>query len=339
MKAVRFFFWSILLISAAFTAAPAAELPVGYDSSTRPGVGHGPTPVQVGVFLIDVVEIEDARQSFTASLFFEIDFQDSRLADPTAPGVRTFSLGEIWWPDLGLVNRRSLQILFPHVFRVDRQGNVSYRQRVYGDFSATLHLRSFPFDTQKLPIEVASNTLGPEEIALSVNKDKTGRFDSLSLAGWSVLSEGLDELPHQGKDQGLARLVFGLTASRQTAFYRWSILVPLGFIVLMAWAVFWIDPQFLPPQVGLSTAATFALIAFRFNLSTILPKVDYMTYLDEFVLACTVLVFLALGQAIATGRLAKRGQEALANRIDVWSRSFYLVAFIVLSAVTLRLNF
>jgi gamma-aminobutyric acid receptor subunit beta len=107
----------------------------------------------------------------------------------------------------------------------------------------------------------------------------------------------------------------------------------------MAWCVFWIDPQYLPTQVGLSTASVFSLIAFRFSLRALLPKVDYMTYLDEFVLATTILVFLALGQAITTGRLAKIGHESLADRIDVWSRSIYLVAFALLIVFTLRLHF
>jgi hypothetical protein len=107
----------------------------------------------------------------------------------------------------------------------------------------------------------------------------------------------------------------------------------------MAWCVFWIDPQFLPSQIGLSTATVFSLIAFRFSLRAFLPKVDYMTYLDEFVLASTVLVFSALGQAILTGRLAKTGHEALAHRVDVWSRAVYLVIFVVLTLMTLRFNF
>ena len=339
MKPNHWFLMSIFFIAVAVAAAGAAEIPEGYDPSLRPGYGSGPTPVQVGVFLIDLVNIDDVRQSFTASLYFEVGYKDPRLADPAAPGLRIFSLGEIWWPDLGLVNRRSLQILFPHQLRVDREGNVTYRQRVYGDFSAPLNLRAFPYDTQQLPIEVASNTLGPEELNLSANLEETGRMDSLSQAGWSVLTEGLEVRPHRIEKHGREQLVFSLTASRKSPFYRWSILLPLCFIVLMAWCVFWIDPQFVNPQISLSTASTFALIAFRFSLRSMLPKVDYMTYLDEFVLACTVLVFLALGQAILTARLSKTGQGELAGRIDVWSRVVYLVAFGLLVATTLRLNF
>jgi len=315
------------------------EVPAGYDRYLRPNPEAGPTPVQVGVFVIDLIEIDDIHQSFTANLYFDVRYSDPRLADPNAPEVRVFAVEQIWWPNLGLVNRRNLDVLFPNVLKVDRRGNVTYNQRVYGDFSARLSLRRFPFDSQLLPIEVASFSLSPKELNLTMDPDFTGRFESLSLTGWEVLTGGIDTLPKRAEAVGLEQLTFHLNVARRIAFYRWSILVPLGFIVLMAWCVFWIDPQYLPTQVGLSTASVFSLIAFRFSLRALLPRVDYMTYLDEFVLASTVLVFLALGQAILTGRLAKIGHEPLADRIDVWSRSIYLLVFAILTVLTLRLHF
>jgi len=289
--------------------------------------------------MVDITEIDDIRQSFTASLYLRVTYRDPRLADPTAPGERTFAMDRIWWPDLGLVNRRNLQIIFPNHLSVDPQGNVVYRQRVYGDFSARLDLRRFPFDRQRLPIEVVSYSMGPDLVQLVADRKYTGRLQRVSLAGWSILTGGVDSEGGSADSLGLAQLVFHLPVARKVSFYRWSILVPLCFIVLMAWCVFWIDPQFLPTQVGLSTASVFSLIAFRFSLRAMLPEVDYMTYLDEFVLASTILVFLALGQAITTGRLAKMGHESLADRIDVWSRSIYLILFVVLAALTLRLHF
>jgi hypothetical protein len=186
---------------------------------------------------------------------------------------------------------------------------------------------------------VISYALGPEDLKLTVDKENSGRLETLSLAGWSVVTGGVDVLPKRAEKLGLEQLVFHLTVTREIPFYRWSIFIPLCFIVLMAWCGFWIDPQILPPRIGLATATVFALIAFRFSLRALLPKVSYMTYLDEFVLACTVLVFFALGQSVVTGRLAKMGRESLAGRLDIWSRSVYLVAFVALTMLTLRFHF
>ena len=52
----------------------------------------------------------------------------------------------------------------------------------------------------------------------------------------------------------------------------------------MSWAVFWINPRYLPAQVGVSTSAVLTLIAFQFSLGYLLPKVSYLTRADRFVM-------------------------------------------------------
>jgi F0F1-type ATP synthase membrane subunit c/vacuolar-type H+-ATPase subunit K len=79
-----------------------------------------------------------------------------------------------------------------------------------------------------------------------------------------------------------------------------------------------------------ATASVFSLIAYRTALRLSLPKVSYMTRADIFVLGATVLVFGALGAAIATGRLAKSGREKLARKIDGWARWMYVAMLLIL---------
>ena len=65
------------------------------------------------------------------------------------------------------------------------------------------------------------------------------------------------------------------------------------------------------------------------------PRVSYLTTADKFLLGSMLLVFLALGEAVTTSRLADGGQEDLSRRIDRWARSIYAVLFAVLLTVTL----
>ena len=55
-------------------------------------------------------------------------------------------------------------------------------------------------------------------------------------------------------------------AERMFGFYFWKLFVPLSLIVAMASIVFWIDPQNLGPQLGVSTASVFTLIAFLISM-------------------------------------------------------------------------
>jgi len=105
----------------------------------------------------------------------------------------------------------------------------------------------------------------------------------------------------------------------------------------MAWAVFWIDPKHLGPQVGLSTATVFTLIAYRFSIGFSLPKVSYFTRMDNFVLFSTILVFIALGTAIATSKISSDGENALAKKIEKYMRVIYLVVFGCILVFTLLL--
>jgi len=114
-----------------------------------------------------------------------------------------------------------------------------------------------------------------------------------------------------------------------------STAMPLGLIVFMAWTVFWIDPKHLAPQIGVSTATVFTLIAFQLGLGRFLPRVSYLTRADKFLLGATGLVFLALGEAIMTSKLADSDREKLSRRIDLWSRWTYPALFALLLIFTL----
>jgi hypothetical protein len=54
--------------------------------------------------------------------------------------------------------------------------------------------------------------------------------------------------------------------------------------------------------------------------------------MDVFIAGSTILVFLALAEAVATGSLADRDQERLAQRIDVAARVVFPTSFLVLMA-------
>jgi hypothetical protein len=131
----------------------------------------------------------------------------------------------------------------------------------------------------------------------------------------------------------MAHIEFKIAAERDVGYFLWVMYVPLAFIVFMAWMVFWIDPTLIPSQIAISTASIFSMIAFRFTMRLGLPAVSYMTRMDKFVLGCTVLVFLALGQAVMTGRLAKQGHDELARALDRWLRWVYVAAFVVIALI------
>jgi len=116
-------------------------------------------------------------------------------------------------------------------------------------------------------------------------------------------------------------------------YYVWKIIFPLVLIVFMSWTVFWINPENAGAQIGLATSSMLTLIAYRFILGNLLPRVSYLTELDYFTLGATILVFLALVEVVLTSGLAQAGKHEAARRIDVGARVMFPVSFALLVLV------
>ena len=148
--------FAVLLFAAAVADAQSVADEANL-SGTRPSAGGEPDEMTVRLGILDIAEISDREQVFTADIFVEVSWRDSRLAmEGRGDGQRTVSINEIWNPRLTIVNNRGLDALLPEVATVDREGNVIARQRLAGALAVDLHLDDFPFDTQRLAIDVVS---------------------------------------------------------------------------------------------------------------------------------------------------------------------------------------
>ncbi len=59
--------------------------------------------------------------------------------------------------------------------------------------------------------------------------------------------------------------------------------------------------------------------------------------MDNFVLLSTILVFVALGAAIATSTISSSGDNSLAIKIEKFMRPIYLIVFLAIIVFTLWL--
>jgi cadmium resistance protein CadD (predicted permease) len=116
-------------------------------------------------------------------------------------------------------------------------------------------------------------------------------------------------------------------------YYAIKIVTPLLLIVAMSWLVFWIDPKELGSNISVAITAMLTLIAYRFSIGELVPKVSYLTRLDYFILGSTLMVFLALLLVIITSNLTKSGQAQLAKSIDKWSRIIFPVMLIIITMI------
>jgi gamma-aminobutyric acid receptor subunit beta len=111
--------------------------------------------------------------------------------------------------------------------------------------------------------------------------------------------------------------------------YIWKVILLLILIVAMSWTVFWIDPENIGIQISIAITSMLTLIAYRFAIDLVVPRVPYATRLDEFIFGGTALIFLSLVEVNVTSRLVHNGRKVLAEKIDGFSRVFFPLIFVI----------
>src|SRR4029077_14072485 len=81
-------------------------------------------------------------------------------------------------------------------------------------------------------------------------------------------------------------------------------ILPFGhsllLIVMMSSTGFWIHPTKGGPEISVAVTSMLTLIAYRFAIGSEVPKLPYLTRLDAFILASSLLVFLSLIEVMLT---------------------------------------
>lgn len=300
----------------------------------RPTVNGEPTHIEVGIYVFDIDEIDDVNQRFSIDLFMAGRWQDPRLALPPAERYgrnRILPLEDVWTPGVLFLNDRGLEGHLREVVMVDDLGNVNYKNRFSGELAADLEFHDFPFDTQRLPLDIVSYEYTTDELRLSAIPTK--HDEHFSIEGWTISQlepeVGVFVTPTEADE--LPRLTYVFEARRDSDYYTLTMLVPMSLIIFMAWTVFWLQPNIVPPRIAISTASIFSLIALGVSIRLGLPKVSYLTRADVFALGCTLMVFIALGIAVIGSRWANSDRMSIALKANAISRWVYAILFVVVA--------
>ena len=302
--------------------------------TSRPEPNNIPTDVLIKLYIIDINEIDAAKQLFTANIAFEAQWKDQRLVSNNKK--TTYDLEDVWNPNLQFVNRQKVFKTFPDIVKVDQEGTVVYEQRFIGTFFQPLNLQKFPFDTQKIEFQIVAAGYSPNEV--NFVEGSTGMSSNLSIPNWDIKGLNLIKLQYEFLPDSpkLEGILLTITAKRHPQFYIYRFMVPLLLIIFMSWIVFWIDPTDYTTQLSISITSMLTLIAYQFLALSSLPEVPYLTRMDILMLLSIVLVFASLIEATITAILAKRGEVLLAKSIDNYCRYTFpaIFVFIVIQALT-----
>ena len=149
-----------------------------------------------------------------------------------------------------------------------------------------------------------------------------------------MLEPEVSEYLVQGDVEAVPLLTFPVEAQRNTRYYVLTMFLPMAFIVFMSWSAFWLQPEAIPPRIGIATASIFSMIALGVSIRLGLPRISYLTRSDLFSIGCTAMVFLALAVAVVVSRWSKDRMEH-ALRLNAMARWLYVVLFSLVAIVAL----
>jgi hypothetical protein len=313
--------------------APQAQLP---DVLTAPADGAS-MRVEVGIYLVDLTAVDGAEQSFRADVLVQVVWRDPRLASTSTDAVRLLNVDSAWHPRVEIVNRRAIERTLGDELRLSPDGTVSYAQRFVGTFSSPMNLREFPLDRQRFYIQVVVGHADAEDMNVEPPRSDAmlaGRSEELSVSDWRIGPAHMETMPLTLSSsielQGMALVMEG---RRELRYYVVQVILPLMMIVTMAWTVFWIDPSVIPTRIGTVVTTMLTLIAYRFALSSFVPRLPYLTRLDWFMVGSTSLILATLLTMAAAAYLKSRGRDELVLRIDRWGRVCFAITALAIWTV------
>lgn len=297
-----------------------------------------PIEVHVGIYVTNLAQIDEVLEQFHIKGTLFARWYDPRLAAKPGEGVNQVRLlkpGEIWLPELEIINSVSPREQHDITITVDQNGAVEYAEVFAATVSTELRLRSFPFDSQSLMTLVRPLRSPDQPITLVADPALCGL--SVQLAQWEPLGLKASNarVVTLGSAPPLPEVRFDLRVKRRYKFYVWKVFVPLFVMVMISWTAFWIrlDDHYSQMTVALTTILT--VIAFAFSISASLPKVPYLTLIDAFFLISYLFVFSAILEHVAIHNLLDAKRESTARRFRQSSRWLFPGAYLIINTVVI----
>ncbi|GAB4270323.1 MAG TPA: hypothetical protein DIU37_02310 [Opitutae bacterium] len=323
------------------------------DKSTNfliPPHQHEPIEVHVGIYLQNIREINESQENFHARAYIHAQWKDPRLAfDSKKTGLKEKSydefnsnkvLAEIWWPSLILSNALEKPVIEKQRVSIFPDGSVFLERMVDALLYSPLYLQKFPFDSQTLAVKIQSY-YGNNTVKIVPKKDQIDWNPHLNTPGWTI--ENITSTISQDKiawsPKSFDILSIGLNIKRDPYFFLWRLVLPLVLLVVMTWSIFWMDGERLNDRIKVCSYGFLTSVTFSLAVSTMLPKVSYLTFLDKILIGTYIYIMLAAIESSLRHIFSRNGREELAYKIDYWCRPIFPLTYVLLWAIIAKISF
>ncbi|WP_438481733.1 hypothetical protein [Oleiharenicola lentus] len=299
-----------------------------------------PRKVDLGIYILDITDIDEPAGQFTLHALVGVYWQEPSLAfEGTEPRVlrEDAALEQVnaMWRPMVEFNRTTAPAELHHsLLRIHPDGRVEFERQMTAQIATELDLRKLPFDTQTLNIELESFQYLASDVELTLKPEKLRMASRISLPQWlpGKISGEVQPYYREVFQETYSRANVTIQMKRHVQFYIWQMMVPLGIVLAMAFAVFFLPPKDLSDRMSVIIASLLTVVALSYSLHSGLPKISYLTVIDWFFVLAYVFLGLAMAGMVWISNLYDR-DEAKAIRYDHVLRWVYPGAYILCSAI------
>jgi hypothetical protein len=294
-------------------------------------------PVSIGVKLQQLTSVNQKSENFGVVATIVMHWKDPRLAynpETMQDRFKVF-MGDAFsaemnhqgqsWPQYTIVNQQNRQWVQNRFVVVRPDGETVSLERVSLTLQAPeFDFRNFPFDKQQFYIRF--DLLAPEWL-----------FQFRELEGYSEVGKKLGEeewvitgfntniSSGQILQRPVSRFNFEFSATRHVEYYFFRILLPLIVIISVSWILFFLKDY--AKRVDAAGANLLLFIAFNFAISSDLPRLGYLTFLDTLLISAFMVTAVVLILSVYLRRQDMKGRDLFVARVDRYVIIFYPLAY------------
>ena len=299
--------WGALVLL--LLAGPAAA------EAVLPAENGLPIRVKAAVTFAEIQSFSENNATFKATVDVRLRWQVQSLRRPAEEATdppRVFrgpeaqaQLATLWAPNVELTNQRGSPSYTTLGLRIYPDGQVELTRRTTAEFATPYEVERFPFDRQKLQIELAIRDQTLDVVALGFDQrdlDASRAAAETHLEGWDLLHVTLRSEPLPGWYGAThAHVVASLAIERHPGPTAAAIAIPLFATLLIPFLTIWLnrvkDGQLqleAHSLINLLIGGLFAVIAFNLSVNTRYPALSVG---DSLVSRLIALSYVTLGIA------------------------------------------
>ncbi|WP_108682538.1 ligand-gated ion channel [Methyloceanibacter sp. wino2] len=331
--------WLLLLLG----PAPAFAIDAG-----MPNPPASPTVVKVGIFLADIIDLDEMDETFQAELIILAEWMDPRLAfDAEEYGSDRklfqggFQFDEVfggWWPSLIFLNEIGSGDLNALQIEVFSDGRVRAKEQRNVTLETPMKLHSFPFDSQVLEADMIAFGDTSREVVLEVHQGMLGASEEyaetnqrVNIAQWQLVNVDMtpfiSKTRYYAEDAEVSGVKLAITLKRNPMNIIWKVLAPMVILVSLMWAVFWMDIHDLSDRLNVSFIGILTIVAYQFLIDGTMPRISYFTLTDTVVLYSFVIMCLTILESLVVVSLSRADQDTVARRVDATAQWLFPVVY------------